>query len=115
MIIPQLPFVREGDKVRLTAPVFLSCGCGSVTAQWASIQQNLATRLPQGKPKSAKIISDWLKQEGLNEKWPVLKQHTFGIVVAETDKGFEMVNIMSGAPTKVAQEVGRLITRSKDV
>lgn len=115
MIVQQLPFVREDDKVKLTGPVFLSCGCGNVIARWASIQQSLSHKLPQGKPKSSKIITDWINQEGLNEKWPVLKLHNFGIVVAETENGFEMVNIMSGAPTKAAEEIGKLILRSKNV
>lgn len=115
MIIPQLPFERREDKVALTAPVLLTCGCGSVTARWANIQQNLSTRIAQGKPKSSKIISDWIKQEGLDAKWPVLKLHTFGIVVAVTDKGPEMVNVMSGAPIKVAEEISALIKRSINV
>lgn len=115
MIIPQLPFKREGDKVVLTAPVFLSCGCGVTTARWATVQQNLSTRIAQGKPKSSKIISDWIRQEGLDAKWPVLKLHTFGIVVAVTDKGPEMVNVMSGAPTKVAEDISALIKRSINV
>ena len=115
MIIPKLPFVREDNKVKLTGPVFLSCGCGNVTARWANIQQNLVTKIPQGKPKSALIIDEWLKQEGLYDKWEILKLHTYGAVVAETDKGFEMVNIMVGAPTKAASDVGDLIKRSKNV
>ena len=114
MIIPQLPFKREGDKVILTAPVFLSCGCGNVTARWATIQQNLSTRFPQGKPKSAKIIDEWLKQEDLYSKWPELKQHTYGIVVAKTPDGWEKVNIMAGAPMKAAEQIARLIERSKN-
>ena len=116
MYIPQLPFRREADNtVTLTGPVLLTCGCGNVTARWANIQQGLATRLPQGKPKSSKIISDWIKQNNLEEKWPILKQHTFGIVVGETDNGFEMVNVMVGAPTKTAEDIGKLISRSKRV
>lgn len=115
MNIPQLPFVREGDHIKLTAPVFLSCGCGNVTARWAGIQQNLVTRIAQAKPKSSKIVYEWLKQEGLDARWPVLKQHTYGIVVAETDNGFDMVNIMTGAPVKAAEEVGRLLARRKNV
>lgn len=98
-----------------TANGFVVHNCGSVTARWANIQQNLSTRIAQGKPKSSKIISDWIKQEGLDTKWPVLKLHTFGIVVAVTDKGPEMVNIMSGAPTKVAEEISALIKRSINV
>lgn len=115
MIIPQLPFVREGDHIKMTGPVFLSCGCGSVTARWANIQQNLATKLPQGKPKSAKIIDEWLKQEGLYARWPVLKLHTFGVVIVETDKGFEYINVMAGAPVKAAEDIGRLLARRKNV
>lgn len=113
MIIPQLPFKREGEKVILTAPVFLSCGCGNVIARWATVQQNLSTRFPQGKPKSAKIIGEWIKQEGLD--WPELKQHTYGLVVAKTPNGWEKVNIMAGAPMKVAEQIARLVERSKDV
>lgn len=116
MIIPQLPFKRtENDMVILTGPVLLTCGCGNVTARWANIQQGLATKLPQGKPKSSKIISDWIKQNNLDNKWPILKQHTFGVVVGETDKGFEMVNVMAGAPAKAAEDIGKLIARSKRV
>lgn len=115
MNIPIIPFKREGDKVLLTGPVFLSCGCGNVIARWASLQQNLATRFPQGKPKSSKIISDWLEQEGLKEKWPELKQHTYGLVVAETPDGFEAVNIMGGATSEVLKKIARLIERNKNV
>ena len=112
MIIPQLPFVREGDWVRLTGPCLLTCGCGSVTARWATLQQQLATKLPQGKPKASKIINDWIVQEGLSKKWPELKQHTYGIVVAQTDKGIEHVNIMSGTTPGTLNQIGDLIRRS---
>ena len=112
MMIPQLPFIKENDKVRLTGPVFLSCGCGNVTARWATVQQNLLTKLPQGKPKSSKIVNEWLIQEDLKNKWPVLKQHTYGIVVAETENGFEMVNVMAGATNKVAEQIADLVKRS---
>lgn len=109
----ELPFKREEDKVRLTGPVFLSCGCGQVVARWATVSQNLATKLPQGKPKASKIITEWLQQENLKEKWPVLSQKQYGVVVGETDKGFEMVNIMDGVAMKVAEKVADLIKRSK--
>lgn len=114
MIIPQLPFSRDGDKVYLSGPVFLSCGCGNVIARWASVAQNLSTRIAQGKPKSSRIISDWITQEGLREKFPALKQHTYGLVVAETENGIEGVNIMDGATMKVAEKVGQLIQRNKE-
>lgn len=112
-IRPPLPFEKRADnKIYLTGPCLLTCGCGSVTARFATLQQQLVTKLPQGKPKSSKIISDWIVQESLKTKWPELKQHTYGIVVAHTDKGLEKVNIMSGATPTVLQQIGDLIRRS---
>ena len=112
-IRPPLPFEKGIDhKIYLTGPCLLTCGCGSVTARWATLQQQLVTKLPQGKPKSSKIISDWIVQENLKTKWPELKQHTYGIVVAHTDKGLEKVNIMSGTTPTVLQQIGDLIRRS---
>lgn len=112
MNIPQLPFEKEGDRIILTGPCFLSCGCGVTTARWATLQQQLATKLPQGKPKSSKIINEWITQEDLRKKWPELKCHTYGLVVANTDKGLERVNIMGGATANVLQQIGDLIRRS---
>lgn len=109
-----LPFEEKEGKIKLTGPVFLSCGCGNVTARWASVAQNLSTRLPQGKPKASKMIHNWLTQEGLWDKWPELKQHTFGVVIAETADGFEHVNIMDGAALKAAERVGQLIRRHNE-
>ena len=114
MNIPRLPFEQVGDKIVLTGPVFLSCGCGNVIARWASVKQNLATRIPEGKPKSSRIIYKWIDQEGLKEKYPVLKQHTYGVVVAHTDRGIEGINIMAGATMKVAEEIAQLIKRNKE-
>ena len=104
-----LPFEEKDGKVKLTGPCFLSCGCGNVTARWATISQNLVFRLPQGKPKASRIIHDWIEQQKLTEKYPVLKQHTFGVVVAETENGIETVDIMNGATPKVAEKIGQLI------
>jgi len=114
MNIPQLPFIQDKDKIRLNGPVFLSCGCGNVIARWASVAQNLSTRIPQGKPKASRIIHDWLTQEGLWDSYPIFKQHTFGVVVAETEEGIECVNIMDGASTKAAEKVGQLIRRHNE-
>lgn len=112
MMIPQLPFLKTGDHIALTGPCLLTCGCGSVTARWATLQQQLATRLPQGKPKASKIINEWIAQEDLLKKWPELKQHTYGIVVANTDKGLERVNIMAGTTSGALNQIGDLIRRS---
>lgn len=112
--VQPLPFVQEGDRIKLAGPVFLSCGCGNVTARWATVAQNLSTRIPQGKPKSSKIIHNWLTQEELWSKWPELKQHTFGVVVAETENGWDHVNIMDGATMKVAEKIGQLIKENNE-
>ena len=113
MNIPQLPFTRdETNKVTLNGCCLLSCGCGNVISRWANVQQNLSTRIPQGKPKSSRIIYDWIEQEGLKEKYPVLKMKQYGVVVGKTEEGIEVVDIMKGAPVKVAEQVGSLIRRS---
>lgn len=109
-----LPFKEKNGEVKLLGPVFLSCGCGNVTARWASVAQNITTQIPQGKPKASRIIHNWLTQEGLWEKYPVLKQHTFGVVVAETENGIELVDIMNGATPKVAEKIGELIRRHNE-
>ena len=114
MIITQIPFKEEGDRIVLTGPVFLSCGCGNVIAKYASVSQNLSTRLPQAKPKSSKMVTRWLVQEKMSEKYPILKQHQYGVVVAETEKGFEVVDIMTGAAPKVAEQIGQLLRRSTE-
>ena len=99
----------------LTGPVFLSCGCGQVNARWATISQNMKNKLPHGKPRSSKIIHDWLEQEGLFDKWPILKKHTYGIVVAHTDKGYEYTDIMTQTTTKTVSNIADLIERSTHV
>lgn len=114
MNIPQLPFKKEGDKIVLTGPVLLSCGCGSVIARWANIQQNLVTKIPQCKIKSSKIGKDWVAQEKLKEKFEILTKHQFGVVVAETEDGYEIVNVMAGAAPKTAEQIGQLIKRNRE-
>lgn len=114
MNIPRVPFEKDGDKIKLTGIVFLSCGCGNVTARWATIQQGLVHRIPQVKPKSTRLASDWLTQEGMREKYPLFKQHQFGAVAGETDKGFEIVDVMTGVSTKVTAQVADLIRRDSE-
>lgn len=109
-----LPFKEEGGKIILTGPCFLSCGCGEIIAKWASVAQNLRTRIPHGKPKSSKIIHRWIVQEKMGDKCPVLKQRIYGVVVAETENGFEFVNISLGASPRVAEQIGQLIRRHNE-
>ena len=114
--LPELPFERDSSgRVKITGPVLLTCGCGSVTARWATLQAQLVTRLPQGKPKASNIINDWIIQENLKAKWPELKQHTYGLAVAQTDNGIEYVNIMGGTTPTTLEKIGKLIGRSKRV
>ena len=113
MIIPTIPFTREGDKILLSGPVFLSCGCAGATARWATVQQNIITRIPHAKPKASRIVYDWLTQEKLREKYPVFNQHQYGVVVAETEKGFEAVSIMEGTTFKTAEKINQLLERHK--
>lgn len=108
-----LPFERKEDKILLTGPCFLSCGCGNVTARWATVAQGISTNIPQGKPKASRIIHDWMAQEGLWSN-PIFKQHTFGAVVAETENGIELVNIMDGATPKVTEKIGQLLRRHNE-
>lgn len=112
--IPTLPFTEENGIVKLTGPVFLSCGCGQVIARWATVQQNLAHRLPHGKPKASRIIAKWIEQNELTKKFPILKKHQYGIVVAETEDGIEGVDIMPGTTMSTAEKIGDLIRRSND-
>lgn len=114
MMRPQIPFKQEGDKVILEAPVFLSCGCGSQTARWAAIQQNLVHRIAQVKPKSTKLAKDWMVQEKIADKYPIFNKHQFGLVVAETEEGWEAIDIMGGATLKVAQQIADLIRRHNE-
>lgn len=114
MNIPTIPFKEEGDKVKLTGPVLLQCGCGSVVARWATLQQSISTRVPQAKPKASKIVAKWVAQEELPKKIPQLTKHTYGIVVGETSNGIEFVDIMGGATNKVAEKIGDLIRRSNE-
>lgn len=112
MYIPTIPFKEENDKIKLTGPVFLSCGCGQVTARWATLQQQIATNIPQGKPKSSKMIWKWIQQELPEERQ--FKQRQYGVLVAETDKGFELVDVMAGATPKVLEKINDLIKRNKE-
>ena len=112
MNIPVIPFIEEEGRIKLTGPVFLSCGCGNQIARWATLQQSLATRIPQAKPNASKIVAKWIEQENLKTKIPQLAKHNFGVVVGETENGFEYVDIQEGATNKVLEKIGDLIRRS---
>lgn len=114
MIYSQQVFFKVGNKVELRGPVFLSCGCGSVTAKWASVQQNLTTRIQQVRLKSNKLAYEFVEQEKLKEKIPELKLHQFGVVIAWTNDGIDFVNISTGASPNVATKISNLLNRNKE-
>lgn len=114
MINQSIPFAEKDGKITLEGCCLLSCGCGNVTARWATLQQNIATRLPQAKPKASKMVAQWLADNKMYEKYPVFKQHQYGMVVGETEDGIEAVNIMGGATSIVATKIGDLIKRNKE-
>lgn len=105
------PFVKEGEHLKLNGVALFSCGCGGVTARWATIAQNFITNIPRIKPKSSRPITEWMRENGLFDKYPEFKGHTYGMVVAETDKGIEAVNIMGGTTKGVVTKVADLIRR----
>lgn len=114
MIYSREVFFKNGDKVELRGPVFLSCGCGGITAKWASVQQNLSTRVQQVRLKANKLAYQFVEQEGLKEKIPELKLHQFGVVIAWTENGIESVNITTGASPNVATKISVLLKRNKE-
>ena len=107
---PTIP-IKDG---KLTGPIFLSCGCGTQTARWATIQQNLVTRIPSAKPKASKVVKEWVESNKLGEKFPILNKHQYGLVVEESANGFEGVDIMSGATTQVVRKIADLVRRSNE-
>lgn len=108
------PFVRWEGKLRLKDVAFFSCGCGNVTARWASIASNFATDIPHIKPKSSRPITEWIRENKLDIKYPEFKLHQYGMVVAETANGIEAVNIMGGSTNGVIEKVSDLIRRHNE-
>ena len=114
MIYSQQVFFKVGDKVELRGPVFLSCGCGNITAKWASVQQNLSTKIQQVRLKANKLAYQFVEQEKLKDKIPELKLHQFGVVIAWTNEGIDFVNISTGASPNVAAKISNLLNRNKE-
>lgn len=114
MIYSRDVFFKVGDKVKLRGPVFLSCGCGSITAKWASVQQNLSTKIQQVRLKANKLAYQFVEQEKLKDRIPDLKLHQFGVVIAWTNEGIDFVNISTGASPNVASKISNLLNRNKE-
>lgn len=97
----------DGDKVELTEPVLLSCGCGSIIARWATLRQ-LLPKIPEVKPKTSKLVVKWLEENDMYTKCPLLKTRTYGVVVSPDGR---WVDINSGATMKTVEEIMRLVSK----
>lgn len=99
---------NEDNSITLNTPIFITCGCGTITARLSSVLQfiNMSSRsLNQVKIRQHKICKEWLEQEGLYDKIPLLKQHTFGILISnkKVNGEYKWVDIQSGTTTNVAE------------
>lgn len=89
-------------------PAVFSCGCGSVTSRLGAILQFVDVRsnqIDQVKPKAMTIAREWLTQEGLYDKCPLLKQHVFGVLISP--KG-EWLDLNQGTPQSVAERFKKI-------
>lgn len=101
-------FVAKDDHIEMLRPAFFSCGCGSITARLGSVLQFTkihSNQLDQVRPAALKIAKDWLAQEGMYEKCPLLKQHVYGVFISP--KG-EWVDINQGTSQSVAERFQKL-------
>lgn len=107
MFITDKNFVinKETNKIEMVKPILFSCGCGSVTASLASVSQFLATKVTQVRPAHHQIAKDWLKQEDLYEQIPLLKKHTYGVLIDNklTNGKHKWVDLNAGAPIVIAE------------
>lgn len=96
-------FVKEDDHIKMLRPAFFSCGCGSIISRLGSVLQfvNLhSNQLPQIKPNASVIAKEWLKQEGMYDKCPLLNQHVYGVFITPDGK---WLDISQGTTQNVAE------------
>lgn len=107
-------FEEKDGKITMLAPTFMHCGCGSVRARLATVLQyvNISARqLNQMNPASSAICKRYLEQENLNKEIPLLKNHTYGVLVDNklTDGKHRWVDINAGAATDVAKQFREIL------
>lgn len=107
-------FEEKDGHITMLAPTFMHCGCGSVRARLATVLQyvNISARqLNQMNPASSAICKRYLEQEGLNKEIPLLKNHTYGVLVDNklTDGKHRWVDINAGAATDVAKQFREIL------
>lgn len=107
-------FEEKDGHITMLAPTFMHCGCGSVRARLATVLQyvNISARqLNQMNPASSVICKRYLEQEGLDKEIPLLKNHTYGVLVDNklTDGKHRWVDINAGAATDVARQFREIL------
>lgn len=111
-------FIEKDNKIEMTTPTFFRCSCGGITARLSSVLQfvNMSARsLNQAKPASHAIAKRWLEQEHLYEQIPVLKKHTYGVLIDNklTDGKHRWVDVNAGAAIQVAQQFKEILNVPK--
>lgn len=104
----------KSGHITMLAPTFFSCGCGGIQARFSSVMVYLPIsprQVNQAKPHNLQIAKDWLKQEGLYDQIPLLKKHSYGVLIDNklTDGKHEWIDVNQGAATHVAQEFRRIL------
>lgn len=99
---------RKEDKIIMLRPAVFTCGCGSITARLGSVLNfaGLSSRtVDQVRPQALKIAKEWLAQEGMYDKCPLLKQHVYGVLI--TPSG-EWLDINQGAANIVGEKFAKM-------
>lgn len=107
-------FEEKDGHITMLAPTYMHCGCGSVRARLATVLQyvNMSARqLNQITPQASTIAKRYLEQEGLYDEIPLLKKHTFGVLVDNKLTGgkHRWVDINAGAATDVAKKFKEIL------
>ena len=97
-----------------TANQFVVHNCGSIRARLATVLQyvNISARqLNQITPQASTIAKRYLEQEGLYDEIPLLKNHTFGVLIDNklTNGKHRWVDINAGAATEVARQFKEIL------
>lgn len=107
-------FEEKDGHITMLAPTYMHCGCGSVRARLATVLQyvNISARqLNQINPASSTIAKRYLEQEGLYKEIPLLKKHTYGVLIDNklTDGKHHWVDINAGAAMDVAKRFKEIL------
>lgn len=107
-------FEERDGKIEMLAPTFVSCGCGSVRARLATVLQYVkmsARQLNQVNLPGSTIAKRYIEQEGLYDEIPLLKKHTFGVLIDNklTNGKHKWVDINAGASTAVAAKFREIL------